>query len=143
MPAPDEAADPELRPLGSVRRLHVLLFGQAASYCVAALIGVTAYYARGAEHLGVGGYAAARTHPIALVVLGGAAAGLLVWAARRVVSHPVMVGPWIRVVEVVLVVDAALGVLFGLFNLWLIAGLFVAMAVLWILRTEPTANYLF
>lgn len=134
----------EARPLPTpVRRLRLVLIGQAVAYGAAALVGVIAYYARGAEHLGLGGYAAARTQPVILVLLGGVAAGLLVWVARRVISRPALLGPWIRVIEMALVADAGLGVLFGLFSVWLIASLLLAVVVLWALGTEETSNYLF
>ncbi|SHN03988.1 hypothetical protein [Cryptosporangium aurantiacum] len=126
-----------------VRRLRFVLFGQAATYGVAALLGVLAYYVRGAEHLGVGGYAAARTHPLALVILGGAAAGLLVWLGHRLHSRPAMLGSWIRLLEVVLLVDAGLAVLLGRFDVWLVLGVFAAVVVLWILSTDEASAYLF
>lgn len=127
----------------TVRALGVVLWVQAAVCAVSTLIAFVAYFVRGADHLGLGSYATARTHPAPMLIVGVAVTGLLVWFARRLPSRPVGLHRLIRIAEVVLVVDAALSLLAGIFNVWSVAGLLAAVAALWYLRADDTTDYLF
>jgi hypothetical protein len=126
----------------TVRALGVVLWIQAACYAVGTVIAVVVYLVAGADHLSLGTYASARTHPLPTLIMGAAATGLLVWFARRLPTRPTGFRRLIRIVEIVLMIDLVVGFLFGLFSVWSVAALLAAVAALWYLRARETADYL-
>jgi hypothetical protein len=125
-----------------VHALRLLLWAQAAVSALGTLVAVVAYAARGADHLGLGGYAAARTHPAPVLVVGIAATAASAWAARRLPARPAGLRTPLAVLEAVLILDATLGILFGIFNVWLLAGLLTAVAAVWYLRARESTAWL-
>jgi hypothetical protein len=141
-PPPTGSDEPAPDPPATVRALGGLLWIQAALYAVGTLVAIVAYVVRGPDHLGLGGYAHLRTHPVPTLVIGVAVTAALVWLARRLpVRRP---GPrqYIVYAEVVLILDAVVGLVAGLFSIWSVAGLLAAVAALWYLRADDTAGYM-
>jgi hypothetical protein len=126
----------------TVRALGLVLRIQAACYLVAAPIAAGSYLLRGAGTLDLGAYATGRTHPLTMLAVGLGAGGLLFWLARRMPARPRGLLRLIAVTEAVLLADAVLALLFGVFNLWSVAGLLAAVVANWLIRQEDTDRYL-
>jgi hypothetical protein len=145
---PEPPPDPPVTAAGdrpvptTVRRLGLVLQLQAACYGLGALAACIGYLVRGADTLSLGAYATTRTHPATMLSVGLVAAGLLVWLARRIPARPLGLWRLINIAELVLLADGVIGVLFGIFNIWWIAGLLAAFAARWYLRAEDTNRYL-
>lgn len=129
-------------PPASVRTLGIVLSVQAACYAVAGIVATISLVIRGPDTLHLGAYATYRTHPITMLTVGLGAGGLLFWLARRIPDRPMGLHRAIWITEAVLLVDAVIAFLFGVFNLWWLVGLLAAVAALWLLRTEDTVRYL-
>jgi hypothetical protein len=125
-----------------VRSLRILLWVQVGAMAAGALIAVLAYFVRGSEHLRVGGYAAFRSSPAVTLVLGAAIVAVLLWFIRRLPRRPDGLGRLIRRVEIVLILDAVVSFLTGLFNVWLVVGLLAAVAAWLFVRDEGYTDYL-
>jgi hypothetical protein len=121
--------------------LVFVLYGQAAWYALSAVVAGVAYLVRGADGLGVGGYASFRTHPVTMLVV-GLAAGLLVLAGWRLPARPEGLYRALTIVEGLLFLDGIVGVLSGIFNIWWLVSVLVTFAVLWLLRTEESRLFL-
>ena len=147
-PPPPDESDPQSA-IGSgqpapatMRLLSLVLQIHAACYVVGALAAGIAYLVRGPDTLNLGGYATARTYPATMLAVGLAAAGLLLWLARRISARPPGLYRLITITESILLADGVIGILFGIFNIWWIVGLLAASATLWYLRTDEIKRYL-
>jgi hypothetical protein len=103
---------------------------------------VVTYIVLGVDHLALGTYASARVHPLPTLIMGATATGFLAWFARRLPDRPPGLRRLIRLAESVLIVDVVVGFLFGLFSVWSVGALLAAVAALWCLRADTTAEHL-
>jgi hypothetical protein len=126
----------------TVRLVGLVLRVQAVCYLAAAPIAAGFYLLRGASTLELGAYATGRTHPLTMFAVGLGAGGLLLWLARRLTARRIGLLRLIAVTEAVLLADAVLAFLLGVFNLWSVAGLLAAVAANWLIRQEDTSRYL-
>lgn len=126
----------------AVRALRWVLVVQAVGTAVSAVLAIVAYFIQGADHLGLGGYASVRMHPLSMSVLNTAAVAVLLWFARRLSGRPIGVRRQIQLLEAILLLDALVAFAFGVFTVWLVIGALAAVAVLWYLRTDEVGAYL-
>lgn len=128
--------------LGTVRALRVVLWLQAGVWVIGSFIGLTAYFVLGPNHAGLGWYVELRAFPATTIAIGAAATVGLVWFARRLPARPVGLRQQIRIVEALLLLDAGGRILAGLFSLWLVIEILVAVTALWYLNADETGSFL-
>jgi hypothetical protein len=126
----------------TVRLLSQVLLVQAGLTALGAVVAVVSYLVRAAPQGGMHLYGEIRTHPVAMVILSTAIVGVLLRLPRLIPRPLAGAGGRIRLVEVVLLVDHAAGLAAGVFNVWLIAGVLLAVVALWLLRTREAADFL-
>jgi hypothetical protein len=137
-----EAAARDVPEPATVRALRFVLWAQAVLAGLGALVGTAARLFGDGERWGVGSYGALRTHAVPVLVVGAATALASVWLARLLPRRLTGVYRGILALEVVLLVDFAASFFTGVFGVWMVVGLLLAVAALWYLRADHTADYL-
>ncbi len=141
-PAAPAGAVPVPGPIPAwIRALRIVLWWQAGAWAVGALIGLIAYFL-GPGDPSLGWYARLRTHPAVAVVLATAVTVVLVRFTRQLAAPQYGLRRQIRGVEVLLLLDAAISLVAGVFNLWLVIGVLAAVVALVYLHTEDTKAFL-
>jgi hypothetical protein len=132
----------ELRPMPApVRVLRVVLLVQAGVWALGTLVGLVAYFL-GPGDPSLTWYGRLRTYPLTAVVIGAAVVVVLVWFIRRLPAGPFGLRRCIREVETLLLVDAAVALVAGIFNVWLVLGVLAAIAALVYLSADETEDFL-
>ncbi|WP_433788644.1 hypothetical protein [Actinoplanes sp. CA-252034] len=67
---------------------------------------------------------------------------MLVWFGRRLPAGPFGLRRRIREVETILLLDAAVSLVAGVFTVWLVIGALTAVAALFYLRADETETFL-
>ena len=141
-PAAPAGASPVPGPIPAwVRVLRVVLWLQAGVWAAGTLVGLIAYFLGGGDP-SLGWYGRLRTHPAVAVVLGAAVTVVLVRFTRQLPAPLYGLRRQIRGVEAVLLLDAAISLVAGVFNVWLVIGALVAVVALVYLRTDDTQSFL-
>jgi len=132
----------EPRPMpASVRALRVALLVQAGVWALGTLVGLVAYFL-GPGDPSLTWYGRLRTHPITAVVIAAAVTVVLLWFTRRLPAGPFGLRRRIREVEMILLLDAAVSLVAGVFNVWLVLGALAAVVALVYLAADETEIFL-
>lgn len=124
-----------------VQVLQVVLWIQAGVWALGTLVGLVAYLL-GPGDPGLAWYGRLRTHPAVAVALGAAVTVVLVWFGRRLPAGPFGLRRRIREVEMLLLLDAAVSLVAGVFTVWLVIGALIAVTALVYLRADETEIFL-
>ena len=124
-----------------VRALRVVLWIQAGAWALGTLVGLVAYFV-GPGDPSLTWYGRLRTHPAAAVVIGAAVTVVLGWFTRRLPAGPFGLRRRIREVEMLLLLDATVSLVAGVFNVWLVIGALAAVVALVYLRADETEVFL-
>jgi hypothetical protein len=134
--------DVDTSPPFAVRLLSRLLLAQAAITGTGALVAVAAYLIRRTPQVGMGTIGDLRTHPVTVLVFATAPIVAIGWVLRLIPRPLSGARRAIGIVEAILIADHVLCLAAGVFNVWLVTGLLLAVTIVWTLRTDTVVSYL-